>query len=84
MSSVPLTVTNPAPAVKLAEFCRVKLPAVTFDEELELAVNACVPDSTIEVVEVIVPVALPPAKLPPDNVMAFAFRAPLPCVYVPP
>jgi hypothetical protein len=84
MVSVPVTVTVPAPAVKPFDvFPMLRLPAVTVDEELELAVNACEPESVMALVQPTVPVALPPAKLPPDNVMAFADRAPLPCVYVP-
>jgi hypothetical protein len=84
MLSVPPTVIVPPPPLKPFDvFPTLRLPAMIVDIALELAVKVCDPETARAFVQVMSPVALPPAKLPPDNVMAFTPRFPLPCVYVP-
>jgi hypothetical protein len=65
------------------EFVWLKLPTAIDDDALELAVKVCEPDSAIAFVTPTVPVALPPANVPPESAIALADSAPLPCVYVP-
>ena len=84
MSNVPPIVIAPPPPVKPFDVFRwLKLAAPIVADVLELALNECEPDKIIALVTLTVPAAVPPVKLPPDNIIESACNAPAPGVYVP-
>ena len=84
MVNAVVTVMVAPPPVKPDVFARLRLLALMVAAALELAVNACVPDSWMAPETEIFPVVAPPANEPAESDMEAALSWPLPGVYVPP